>query len=767
MTQTPPDPGAPPLETSEPLRRAIGERYLTYALSTIMHRALPDARDGLKPVHRRILYAMRELKLSATGGFRKSAKIAGDVMGNYHPHGDAAIYDAMARLAQDFNVRYPLVDGQGNFGNIDGDNPAASRYTEARLTAVAEALMEGLAENAVDFRANYDGTLEEPVVMPAALPHLLANGSSGIAVGMATNIPPHNLHELIDACLALLETPDLADDALVALVPGPDFPTGGVIVEPRASILDAYRSGRGSFRLRARWQVEDLGRRGWQIVITEIPYQVPKSKLIERLAELIQTKKVPLLADVRDESTADVRLVLEPRARNVDPEILMGTLWRNCELEIRFALNMNVLIDGRTPKVCSLKEVLRAFLDHRRDVLRRRSQHRLEKIDLRLEILEGFLTAFLNLDRVIDIIRYDADPKRALMAQDWGHPQPRARSERDYVSPPPGAGELTEPQVEAILNMRLRSLRRLEEIELNRERDALMIERVALEDLLARPRLQWKRIAKDLVEIQKTFGHAALGGARRTTFAEADEIALPAYDALIEREPITVICSRMGWIRAMKGQVALDSEVKFKDGDEGRFLFHAETTDRIILIGSNGRVYTLIGANLPGGRGMGEPVRLMVDLPNDAEIVDLMIWRAGQRLLIASTAGDGFIVPSDEVVAQTRAGKQVMTLRDGVKTALCRPVNGDHVAVVGDNRKLLVFALAELPEMARGKGVRLQKYKDGGLADATTFVLAQGLSWKDPAGRTRLEPDLTEWLAARANAGRMAPRGFPRDNRFT
>ncbi|MDP3959797.1 MAG: DNA topoisomerase IV subunit A [Pseudorhodobacter sp.] len=767
MTQTPPDPGFPPLETSEPLRRAIGERYLTYALSTIMHRALPDARDGLKPVHRRILYAMRELKLSPTGGFRKSAKIAGDVMGNYHPHGDAAIYDAMARLAQDFNVRYPLVDGQGNFGNIDGDNPAASRYTEARLTAIAEALMEGLAENAVDFRPNYDGTLEEPVVMPAALPHLLANGSSGIAVGMATNIPPHNLHELIDACLALLKTPDLADDALVALVPGPDFPTGGVIVEPRTNILDAYRSGRGSFRLRARWQVEDLGRGAWQIVVTEIPYQVPKSKLIERLAELIQTKKVPLLADVRDESTADVRLILEPRARTIDPDMLMGTLWRNCDLEIRFALNMNVLIDGRTPKVCSLKEVLRAFLDHKRDVLRRRSQHRLEKIDLRLEILEGFLIAFLNLDRVIDIIRYDADPKRALMAQDWGHPQPRAMSEKDYVAPPPGTGELTEAQVEAILNMRLRSLRRLEEIELNRERDALMIERAALEDLLAEPRLQWKRIAKDLVEIQKTFGHAAPSGARRTTFAEAGETAEPAYDALIEREPITVICSRMGWIRAMKGQVALDGEVKFKDGDEGRFLFHAETTDRIILIGSNGRVYTLIGANLPGGRGMGEPVRLMVDLPNEAEIVDLMIWRPGQRLLIASTAGDGFIVRSDEVVAQTRAGKQVLTLREGVKTALCRPIGGDHVAVVGDNRKLLVFALAELPEMARGKGVRMQKYKDGGLADATTFTLADGLSWKDPAGRTRTESDLAQWLAARASAGHMAPRGFPRDNRFT
>ncbi|EEW24881.1 DNA topoisomerase IV subunit A [Rhodobacter ferrooxidans] len=767
MTKAPQDPKIEPQEHSEPLRRAIGERYLTYALSTIMHRALPDARDGLKPVHRRILFAMRELKLSPTSAFRKSAKISGDVMGNYHPHGDAAIYDAMARLAQDFNVRYPLVDGQGNFGNIDGDNPAASRYTEARLTAIAEALMEGLAENAVDFRPNYDGTLEEPVVMPAAFPHLLANGSSGIAVGMATNIPPHNLHELIDGCLALIKHPDLPDAALVDLIPGPDFPTGGVIVEPRASILDSYRTGRGSFRLRARWAVEDLGRGQWQIVVTEIPYQVQKSKLIERLAELIQTKKTPLLADVRDESTADVRLILEPRVRTVDPDMLMGTLFRNSDLELRFSLNMNVLIDGRTPKVCSLREVLRAFLDHKREVLQRRSRHRLEKIDHRLEILEGFIITFLNLDRVIDIIRYDADPKRALMAEDWGKKHRRATSEKDYVPPAPGEGELTEVQAEAILNMRLRSLRRLEELELIAERDALMVERAGLEDLLASDALQWKRIGKDLAEVQKTFGKASKGGARRSTFAEAGEAEEVPYEAMIEREPITVICSKMGWIRAMKGHVALDSEQKFKDGDEGRFLFHAETTDRIILIGSNGRVYTLLGANLPGGRGMGEPVRLMVDLPNDAEIIDLMIHRPGLKLLIASTAGDGFVLPSDEVVAQTKAGKQVLVVREGVKTALCRPVKGDAVAVVGDNRKMLVFPLADLPEMARGKGVRLQKYKDGGLADATTFVLAQGLSWKDPAGRTRTETDLAEWQAARATAGRMAPRGFPRDNRFT
>ncbi len=771
MSDLPEDPSIQSVTLSEPLSRAIGERYLTYALSTIMHRALPDARDGLKPVHRRILYAMRELRLSATGGFRKSAKISGDVMGNYHPHGDAAIYDAMARLAQDFNVRYPLVDGQGNFGNIDGDNPAASRYTEARLTAIAETLMEGLAEDAVDFRPNYDGTLEEPVVMPAAFPNLLANGSSGIAVGMATNIPPHNLDELILACHAMLRDPALSDEALVALVPGPDFPTGGVIVEPRDSILESYRTGRGSFRLRAKWQVEDLGRGMWQIVVTEIPYQVAKSKLIEKLAEVIQTKKVPLLADVRDESADDVRIILEPRTRTVEPEMLMQTLFRTTDLEIRFALNMNVLIDGKVPKVCSLKEVLRAFLDHRRDVLRRRSEHRIEKIDHRLEILEGFIIAFLNLDRVIDIIRYDDDPKQALMAEKWGVPHKRATNEKDYVSParlPEGAeGELTELQAESILNMRLRSLRRLEEMELISERDTLMKERADLADLLDSEKRQWKRIGEELEEIRKKFGKDSAGGARRTLFADMAEVEEVPYEAMIDREPITVICSKMGWIRAMKGHVALDSDVKFKDGDEGRFIFHAETTDRILLVGSNGRFYTLLGANLPGGRGMGEPVRLMVDLPNECEITDLMIFRVGEKLLVASTAGDGFIVPSDEVLAQTRAGKAVLTLRDGTKTALCRRVSGDSVAVVGDNRKVLVFALSELPEMAKGKGVRLQKYKDGGLSDAITFTLADGLSWKDPAGRTRTETVLTEWQGARATAGKMAPRGFPRDNRFT
>ncbi len=768
---TPVDTPAPAFAvTSEPLRRAIGDRYLTYALSTIMHRALPDARDGLKPVHRRILYAMRELRLASGGGFRKSAKISGDVMGNYHPHGDAAIYDAMARLAQDFNVRYPLVDGQGNFGNIDGDNPAASRYTEARMTAVAEALLEGLAEDAVDFRENYDGTLSEPVVLPARFPNLLANGSSGIAVGMATNIPPHNIAELCDACLHLIKVPDARDDTLLNFVKGPDFPTGGVIVESAESMAQAYRTGRGGFRLRSLWQVEDLGRGQWQIVVTEIPYQVQKSKLIEKIAELIQTKKVPILDDVRDESAEDIRMVLVPRSKNVDPEVLMGMMFRNSDLEVRFSLNMNVLIDGVTPKVCSMKEVLRAFLDHRREVLLRRSQHRMGKIDHRLEVLEGFIIAFVHLDRVIDIIRYDEEPKAALMREDWSVAHSRAQAEADYVTPLParGAGPfLSEVQAEAILNMRLRSLRRLEELELIRERDLLAQERLGLVDLLAGEDLQWNKISEQLKETKKTFGKDFAGGARRSQFAEAGVVEEVPLEAMIDREPITLVCSKMGWIRAMTGHIDLTRELKFKDGDGPQWIFHAETTDRILVLGSNGRFYTVLGANLPGGRGMGEPLRLMVDLPNEAAIIDIFIHKLGRKLLVASSAGDGFIVPEDEVVAQTRSGKQVLNVRGDVQAKICKPVLGDSVAVVGENRKVLVFELAELPELGRGKGVRLQKYKDGGLSDAITFNVSEGLSWLDPAGRTRSVLDLTEWSAKRASAGRMAPRGFPRDNKFT
>ncbi|WP_111428569.1 DNA topoisomerase IV subunit A [Rhodobacteraceae bacterium DSL-40] len=730
--------------TVEPLGRALGDRYLTYALSTIMHRALPDARDGLKPVHRRILYAMRGLKLDPKGAFRKCAKIVGEVMGNYHPHGDQAIYDALVRLAQDFAVRYPLVDGQGNFGNIDGDNAAAQRYTEARLTAAAEALMEGLAEDAVDFRDNYDGSETEPVVLPAAFPNLLANGSSGIAVGMATNIPPHNIEELCNACLHLIKFPNAGDEKLMDFVQGPDFPTGGIIIEPRTAIKEAYRTGRGSIRLRARWEVEELGRGQWQIVVTEVPYQVQKGKLIERIAELINAKKIPILADVRDESAEDIRLILEPRTRSVDPAVLMESLFRNSDLETRFAMNMNVLIDGRTPKVCSLREVLRAFLDHRRDVLLRRSNFRLGKIAQRLEVLEGYIIAFLNLDRVIEIIRFEDEPKAVLMAE----------------------FALTDVQAEAILNMRLRNLRKLEEMELRRERDELRKEQEELQALVGSEELQWARISEQLREVKKLFGKGSATGARRTDFADAPEIEDVPLEAMIEREPITVICSKMGWIRAMKGHIAPDAELKFKDGDGPGFFLHAETTDRLLMLATNGRLFTLQASQLPGGRGMGEPLRLMVDMPNEVEPVALRVHVPGGRLLVASSAGDGFVLPEDEAIAQKRAGRQVLNVREGVVAKVCRPVSGDHVAVVGENRKMLVFPLSELPELGRGKGVRLQRYKDGGLSDAVVFELAAGLSWPDTAGRTRTVTEFTEWLGARAGAGRTAPRGFPRDNRF-
>jgi topoisomerase-4 subunit A len=748
LTDDPDMPSAPPAGdvTVEPLARALGERYLTYALSTITHRALPDARDGLKPVHRRILYAMRGLRLDPNGAFRKCAKIVGEVMGNYHPHGDQAIYDALARLAQDFNVRYPLVDGQGNFGNIDGDNPAAQRYTEARLTSAAAALMEGLTEDAVDFRDNYDGSEQEPVVLPAAFPNLLANGSSGIAVGMATNIPPHNIDELVGACLHLVKHPNASDEKLLDFVQGPDFPTGGIIVEPRAAIKEAYRTGRGGFRLRARWTQEDLGRGTWQIVVTEIPYQVQKGKLIERIADLVTEKKVPLLADVRDESAEDVRIVLEPRARTVDPAVLMETLFRSSDLETRFAMNMNVLIDGRTPQVASLREVLRAFLDHRRDVLLRRSRQRLEKIDARLEILEGLLVAYLNLDRIIQIIRTEDEPKPVMMAE----------------------FALTDVQAEAILNTRLRALRKLEEMELRAERDALVAERAELAALLGSEELQWARIADELREVRKAFGKDARGGARRTDFADVPDVEVAAPEAMIEREPVTVILSAMGWVRAMRGHLAPDAEVKFKDGDGPGFQVHAETTDKLLLMASNGRIFTLAAANLPGGRGMGEPVRLLVDMPNEAQPLALLVHRPGGRLILASDAGDGFVLPEDDALAQTRAGRQAMNLGEKSRVRVCRRVAGDHVAAVGENRKLLVFPLDELPEMARGKGVRLQKYKDGGLSDAIAFTLADGLAWKDPAGRTRTVPqaELVDWIGPRASAGRMAPRGFPQSNRF-
>jgi len=730
---------------SEPLRRAIGDRYLTYALSTIMHRALPDARDGLKPVHRRILYAMYRLKLVASGKFLKSAKISGDTMGDFHPHGDAAIYDAMARLAQDFSVRYPMVDGQGNFGNIDGDNPAAARYTEARMTAIAEAMLVGMEENAVDFQDNYDGRLTEPSVLPASFPNLLANGSTGIAVGMATNIPPHNIGELLDASIHLIKAPNARDETLMDFVPGPDFPTGGILVEPRESLLETYRTGRGPMRLRSKWEIEDLPRGLWQIVITEIPYQVQKSKLIEKIAELIQLKKLPILADVRDESAEDIRLVLEPRAKTVDPTVLIETLFRMSDLEVRFNLNLNTLIDGRTPKVCSMKEVLRAFIDHKRDVLLRRSKHRMDKIDHRLEVLEGYIVAFLNLDRVIEIIRNEDEPKKIMMNE----------------------FSLSDVQVEAILNMRLRSLRKLEEIELRTELDSLQLERADLDDLLSSEKMQWDRIINELRDTRKLFGKNSDGGARRTELADAPDFEEVPIEAMIEKEPITIVCSAMGWVRAMKGHVDLTQELKYKDGDEKRFVFHAETTDKLLMFGGNGRFYTMSCSELPGGRGMGEPIRLIVDLPNDANMIELFIHQPDRKLLLASSAGDGFIVEENDIVAQTRTGKQVLNVKNDITALICKPVAGDYVATVGQNRKVLIFPIDELPIMSRGKGVRMQKYKDGGLNDATTFNLIDGLSWLDPAGRRRIESELADWVGKRAGAGRMAPRGFPRENKFT
>ena len=728
----------------EPLGDALSERYLTYALSTIMHRALPDARDGLKPVHRRILYAMRGLKLDSVGTFRKCAKIVGEVMGNFHPHGDKAIYDALARLAQDFSVRYPLVDGQGNFGNIDGDNPAAQRYTEARLTKVSESLLEGLSEECVSFRDNYDGSEQEPVVLPSGFPQLLANGSSGIAVGMATNIPPHNLHELCDALILLITTPPASVEELVKIIRGPDFPTGGTIVDDPSAILENYVTGRGSFRIRAKYQIEQLPRGSWQIVVTEIPFQVQKSKLVEKIAELINEKKIAGLIDIRDESDERIRLILEPRAKTVDSTVLMETLFRNSDLESKFSLNMNVLIDGLTPKVCDLKEILLSFLNHRREVLLRRSKFRLKNIDLRLEILEGLLIAFVNLDRVIDIIRTEDEPKAQLIFE----------------------FDLTDRQAEAILNLRLRSLRKLEEIELTKERDKLLIERFNLEDLIENEKLQWKELKSQIKELKVAFGKDTKEGARRTDFGKRPNLGSLDMDSVVEKEPLTIIFSDMGWIRAMRGHIALDSEIKFRDGDKESIIFHAFSTDRILAIGSNGRCYTLLANALPGGRGLGEPIRIVIELPNEFEIVALMLSKSGEKVLVASNKGNGFIIPHDELQAQTRNGKQILNLKTNESLRVCTPVEGDYVASLGENGKLLVFSVTELPEMSRGKGVRLQKFKIGGLSDAKVFNSNVGLSWKMTGGKTRIETNILEWKGNRATSGRNPPYGFPKAKKF-
>ncbi|MBX4931703.1 DNA topoisomerase IV subunit A [Rhizobium bangladeshense] len=729
------------------LKAALEQRYLAYALSTIMHRALPDVRDGLKPVHRRIVYAMNEMGLRPTSAFRKCAKIVGEVMGNYHPHGDQSIYDALARLAQDFSQRYTLVNGQGNFGNIDGDSPAAMRYTESKMTAVSELLLEGIDQDAVDFRDTYDESNSEPVVLPGAFPNLLANGSSGIAVGMATSIPSHNAHELCDAALHLIKHPDATVEKLVEFIPGPDFPTGGIIIDSRDSIVESYRTGRGGFRVRAKWQTEDLGRGGYQIVVTEIPFQVQKSRLIEKIAELLIARKLPLLEDIRDESAEDIRIVLVPKSRSVDPTILMESMFKLTELESRFPLNMNVLSMGRIPKVMALNEVLKEWLDHRREVLQRRSRFRLAAIDKRLEILGGLLIAYLNIDEVIRIIREEDEPKPVMMAR-W---------------------DLTDNQVEAILNMRLRALRKLEEFEIRKEFDELTKEKSEIEALLASDDKQWQTVAWEIGEVKKKFAKATEVGRRRTQFAdapEADEDAI--QQAMIEKEPITVVISEKGWMRALKGHITDTATLTFKEGDGLKVAFPAQTTDKILIVTTGGKAFTLGGDKLPGGRGHGEPLRIMVDMDNDQAVLTAFVHDPSRKQLIVSTAGNGFVVPESELVANTRKGKQIMNVALPEETQLLVPVSGDHVAVVGENRKLLVFPLAQVPEMSRGKGVRLQRYKDGGISDVRCFAIADGLVWEDSAGRTftKNRDELAEWLGDRASAGRTVPKGFPRSGKF-
>jgi topoisomerase IV subunit A len=729
------------------LRDALEERYLQYALSTITGRALPDARDGLKPVHRRILYGMQLLRLGPGSTFKKSAKIVGDVMGNFHPHGDQAIYDALVRLAQDFASRYPLIDGQGNFGNVDGDNPAAYRYTEARMTEVARLLLEGIEENAVDLRPNYDGQSEEPVVLPAAFPNLLANGSQGIAVGMATSIPPHNAAELCDAALHLIDTPNARSRTLLKYVPGPDFPTGGLIVDPREAIAEAYATGRGSFRVRARWHKEDTGRGTYLIVVTEIPWQVQKGRLVERIAELLNEKKLPLVADVRDESAEDIRLVIEPRARTANPELLMESLFKLTELESRIPLNMNVLVKGRIPKVVGLAEALTEWLAHRREVLVRRTKFRLSQIEHRLEVLGGFLVAYLNLDKVIKIIRNEDEPKPVLMK----------------------TFKLSEVQADAILNMRLRNLRKLEEMEIKTEDKELRAERKDVQSLIGSEKAQWKKVADEIKLVRDKFGPKTPLGKRRTGFAEApehDEAAIE--EAMVEREPITVVVSEKGWIRALRGTVTDLSGVAFKADDGLKFAFPAETTSKCLIFATNGRFYTLDAAKLPGGRGHGEPVRLFIDLEQEADLVTVFRHQGGRKFLVGSAQGRGFVVPEDECVANTRKGKQVLNVTPPDEARALAVVDGELIASIGENRKMVIFPLDQVPEMGRGRGVRLQRYKDGGLSDLKTFQAGDGLTWIDTAGRvfSLTLKELADWRGNRADAGRLPPKGFPRTNKF-
>lgn len=728
----------------EHIDSALSTRYLAYAMSTITQRALPDVRDGLKPVHRRILYAMRQLKLNPENAHKKCARIVGDVMGQYHPHGDASIYDALVKLSQSFSARYPLVDGQGNFGNIDGDSAAAMRYTEAKMTPAGVALLEGIDEDAVDFIATYNEEDEEPVVLPAGFPNLLANGSQGIAVGMATSIPPHNAAEICDAALHLIKTPVARIETLLNYIQGPDLPTGGIITESRESMLEAYKTGRGGFKVRSRWHVEELPRGLYQIVVTEIPYQVQKSRLIEKLADLIETKKVPWLADIRDESAEDIRIILEPKSKNIEAEILMESLFKLSDLESRTSLNMNVLDATRTPRVMDLREVIQAFLDHRREVLLRRSRQRLGKIDDRMEVLDGYMIAFLNLDEVIRIIRFEDEPKKELIK----------------------TFKLTERQADAILNMRLRSLNKLQEIEIKTEFDTLAAEKADIEDLLGSDKRQWDAVADQVRAVRDAYGPKTVIGARRTTFADQPDLDIDLSTAFITKEPVTIVLSEKGWIRALKGKVDDLDTIKFKDGDSAAFIVPAETTDKIILFGSNGKFYTLSADKLPGGRGNGEPIRLMIDLEDDHVPLGLFVHDETRELLIASTEGYGFRVAETDVVASTRGGKQTLNVKGDVEAARCVVVDGDKVAAIGVNRKILVFDISELPVMSRGKGVRIQKYKDGGLADVTTFHAEQGLSFVDSADRTNAVPDWKTLEGKRAGAGRMAPRGFSRIGRF-
>ncbi|MDT7951257.1 MAG: DNA topoisomerase IV subunit A [Acetobacteraceae bacterium] len=724
------------------LADALSERYLAYALSTIMSRSLPDVRDGLKPVHRRLIYAMHQLRLDPASGFKKCARVVGDVIGKYHPHGDASVYEALVRLAQEFAARYPLVEGQGNFGNVDGDNPAAMRYTEARLTEVAQALLAGIDDDAVDFRPTYDGEESEPLVLPGGFPNLLANGAAGIAVGMATSIPPHNAGEVCAAAIHLIQHPEATTADLLEHISGPDFPTGGILIESRESILNAYETGRGGFRTRARWEVQ-RGKLGmWQVIVTEIPYQVQKSKLIEQIAELLEAKKLPFLGDIRDESAETIRLVLEPKTRAVEPEILMETLFRATQLETRFSLNMNVLTADHTPMVLGLRGVLRAWLDHRLIVLERRSRHRLAAIQRRLEILDGYLAVFLNLDEVIRIIREEDHPKPALIAR----------------------FELTDTQAEAILNMRLRSLRRLEEMELRKEHRALSREAKELEALLREESRRWAKIESELLQTKEKFGSGPLGD-RRTTIGDMPAPIDVNADHLVEREPITVILSQKGWIRAVRGHLADGSELKFKEGDALRMLVPCQTTDRLCLLGSAGRTHTLRAGDLPRGRGDGQPIRVAAEMGNDDDVTALFVWQEGRRYLLASDAGRGFLVAAADLIAEKRTGKQVLNLKPGERALLCIPEEGDHVAVIGTNRKLLVFPLDQLPELSRGAGVLLQRYKDGTLADAKIFRLADGLTWR-LGEKMRTEIDLRPWLGDRAQAGKLPPNGFPRSGRF-